>query len=89
MVAASFIYGELQDQPQPPEPVTVTGFAIRNDQIHVSWAENALPVRIEFTSSLVTPQWSPVAGATALGGTTHSFTRPQGNQGFFRVVVDH
>jgi len=84
--AASFIYGELQEP--PPEPVAITGITVTSGQVSLSWTQSALPVRIECASSLVNPQWTPVSGATALNGTTHSFACPPGGQGFFRVVSE-
>jgi hypothetical protein len=81
---ASFIYGELQEQ--PPAPVTITGLTIANGQVSLAWSETAASVRIEHSPSLENPQWTPVAGAAGLGGTSHAFALPQSTQGFFRVV---
>lgn len=85
-----FIYGTLHDDPpEPPAPVTISTVTISGGEIHLSWTESALPVRIEFTPSLAQPQWTAIPGATDLNGTNISLSLPENEpSGFYRVVVE-
>ncbi len=82
-----FIYGALSSAPY--EPVTITGLSLINGTVSLTWTPSEHPVRIEYTPSLSSPQWTVVPGATGLqtmGITVDAV--PNTPQGFYRVIVE-